>query len=133
MNLKKDLQDANVKSAVISSLLFFILAFPELFQAVDSLLRKIAGGKFMNIHLVVLVIHSVLFGVMFYYINQFLQKRVLVEPYGPLDLLNRARKKFGHDMTRHSPGSKSGISEISDFFGPTTYPAGTTGTIQASR
>jgi uncharacterized membrane protein (DUF106 family) len=78
MNFKKDLQDANVKSAIVSSLLFFVLAFPELFQAVDSLLR-IVFGKFDNMHMVVLVIHSVLFGVLFYYINQFLQKRVLVE------------------------------------------------------
>ena len=78
MNFKKDLQDANVKSAIVSSLLFFVLAFPELFQAVDSLLR-IVFGKFDNMHMVVLVIHSVLFGVLFYYINQFLQKRVLVD------------------------------------------------------
>ena len=79
MNFKKELQDANVKAAMVSSLLFFILAFPDLFQAVDTLMRKILGGKMYNMHLIVLTIHSVLFGVLFYYINQFLQKPVLVE------------------------------------------------------
>ena len=77
MNLRKELQDTNVKAAVVSSLLFFILAFPDLFQAVDTLMRKIIGGKMYNMHLIVLTIHSVLFGVLFYYINQFLQKPVL--------------------------------------------------------
>ena len=79
MNLRKELHDTNVKAAMVSSLLFFILAFPDLFQAVDTLMRKILGGKMYNMHLIVLTIHSVLFGVLFYYINQFLQKPVLVE------------------------------------------------------
>ena len=83
MNLRKELQDTNVKAALVSSLLFFILAFPDLFQAVDTLMRKILGGKMYNMHLIVLTIHSVLFGVLFYYINQFLQKPVLVEGRQP--------------------------------------------------
>ena len=86
MNLRKELQDTNVKAAVVSSLLFFILAFPDLFQAVDTLMRKILGGKLYNMHLIVLTIHSVLFGVLFYYINQFLQKPVLVEGREPTQM-----------------------------------------------
>ncbi len=79
MNIRKELQDTNVKAAIISGMLFFILAFPDLFQAVDTLLKMIVGGRFANMHLVVLLIHSVLFAVMFYYVNRFLQKRVLIE------------------------------------------------------
>ena len=78
LSIKKELQDANVKSAVISSILFFIIAFPDLFVAVDNVLRKIVGGKFMNIHLVVLGIHSVLFGVLFYFINILLHKHLMM-------------------------------------------------------
>ena len=76
MNIRKELQDTNVKAAIISGMLFFILAFPDLFQAVDTLLKMIVGGRFANMHLVVLLIHSVLFAVMFYYVNRFLQKRL---------------------------------------------------------
>ena len=79
MNIRNELQDTNVKAAIISGMLFFILAFPDLFQAVDTLLKMIVGGRFANMHLVVLLIHSVLFAVMFYYVNRFLQKRVLIE------------------------------------------------------
>lgn len=78
MNIRKELQDTNVKAAIISGMLFFILAFPDLFQAVDTLLKMILGGRFTNMHLVVLLIHSVLFAVMFYYINRFLQKRLTI-------------------------------------------------------
>lgn len=78
MNIRKELQDTNVKAAIISGMLFFILAFPDLFQAVDTLLKMILGGRFANMHLVVLLIHSVLFAVMFYYINRFLQKRLTI-------------------------------------------------------
>ena len=78
MNIRKELQDTNVKAAIISGMLFFILAFPDLFQAVDTLLKMILGGRFTNMHLVVLLIHSVLFAVMFYYINRFLQKRITI-------------------------------------------------------
>jgi hypothetical protein len=70
--VNKELNDVNVKAAIISSVLFFILAFPDLFIAVDNLLRIVAGGKFMNMHLVVLAIHSVLFGVLFYFANKML-------------------------------------------------------------
>jgi hypothetical protein len=98
MNFKKDLQDANVKSAIVSSLLFFVLAFPELFQAVDSLLR-IVFGKFDNMHMVVLVIHSVLFGVLLYYINQFLQKPVLIEgDYGAVANCSNHCKEYYKDI-----------------------------------
>ena len=76
MNIRNELQDTNVKAAIISGMLFFILAFPDLFQAVDTLLKMIVGGRFANMHLVVLLIHSVLFAVMFYYVNRFLQKRL---------------------------------------------------------
>lgn len=76
MNIRKELQDTNVKAAIISGMLFFILAFPDLFQAVDTLLKMIVGGRFANMHLVVLLIHSVLFAVMFYFVNRFLQKRL---------------------------------------------------------
>ena len=72
MNIRNELQDTNVKAAIISGMLFFILAFPDLFQAVDTLLKMIVGGRFANMHLVVLLIHSVLFAVMFYYVNRFL-------------------------------------------------------------
>jgi len=76
MNIRNELQDTNVKAAIISGMLFFILAFPDLFQAVDTLLKMIVGGRFANMHLVVLLIHSVLFAVMFYFVNRFLQKRL---------------------------------------------------------
>ena len=76
MNIRNELQDTNVKAAIISGMLFFILAFPDLFQAVDTLLKMIVGGRFANMHLVVLLIHSVLFAVMFYYVNRFLQKKL---------------------------------------------------------
>ena len=39
MNIRNELQDTNVKAAIISGMLFFILAFPDLFQAVDTLLK----------------------------------------------------------------------------------------------
>jgi hypothetical protein len=78
MNIRKELQDTNVKAAIISGMLFFILAFPDLFQAVDTLLKMIVGGRFANMHLVVLLIHSVLFAVMFYFVNRFLQKRITI-------------------------------------------------------
>tara|TARA_B110000858_G_C17680567_1_gene416389 strand:- start:179 stop:415 length:237 start_codon:yes stop_codon:yes gene_type:complete len=72
VELRRKLNDVNVKAAIISSILFFILAFPDLFIAVDGLLRSIVGGRFMNIHLVVLTIHSVLFGILFYFANKML-------------------------------------------------------------
>lgn len=71
-----ELHDSNVKAALISGFIFFILAFPDLFKAVDSLLRTIFGSNITNLHIVVLLIHSVIFSVLFYYVNRFVQKKL---------------------------------------------------------
>ena len=75
--IQEELLNNSVKSAFLSGLLFFIVAYPELFKTVDSILSQLVGKSFTNIHLLVLFIHSILFGVLYYFLNRLLYKKLL--------------------------------------------------------
>ena len=77
-HLSKLLSEQNFQATLTAGILFFIVAFPDLFHLVDNLVRQIPGlgGPVGKNRILVLIIHTVVFMTLTYFINKILSQRV---------------------------------------------------------
>ena len=71
MSIKKSLAMKSVQVSITAAILFLIVANPMLFNIVDMGLATILGTKYGTNHMIVLVLHSIVFGVLMYLSTQY--------------------------------------------------------------
>jgi hypothetical protein len=80
--MKALMNESMVSTSVAGGVLFFIVANPEVFKAVDKVLGPIlhqagSAGKWLGAGQGLTGVHSVVFGLMFYLILKYLWTRIL--------------------------------------------------------
>ena len=66
MSIRKSLAMKSVQVSITASILFLIVANPMLFNIVDMAIATILGTKYVTNHMIVLVLHSIVFGLLMY-------------------------------------------------------------------
>lgn len=76
--IKHMLHDNHVQSAIISGVLFVLVAWPDLFDVVSKLISRIPlVGKNMNTSKIITVLlHAVVFAILTYWVNKLLAKKI---------------------------------------------------------
>ena len=71
MGIRSSLTMKSVQVSITSAILFLIVANPMLFNIVDMGLATILGTKYGTNHMIVLVLHAVVFGVLMYFSSKY--------------------------------------------------------------
>jgi len=66
MSIQGSLTTKSVQVSITASILFLIVANPMLFNIVDIGLASILGTKYGTNHMIVLFLHSIVFGLLMY-------------------------------------------------------------------
>ena len=76
--LKRMLHDNHIQSAIISGILFVLVAWPDLFDAVSTLISKIplVGKNANTSKIITVVLHAVVFSILTYWVNKLLSKKI---------------------------------------------------------
>jgi len=72
MTIRGSLAMKSVQVSITSSILFLILANPMIFNIVDMALATILGTKYGTNHMIVLVLHAIVFGLLMYVSTKYL-------------------------------------------------------------
>jgi len=71
MSIQSSLRIKSVQVSITAAILFLILANPMLFNIVDMGLATILGTKYGTNHMIVLVLHAFVFGLLMYYSSKY--------------------------------------------------------------
>ena len=72
MSIRSSLRIKSVQVSITAAILFLIVANPMLFNIVDMGLATILGTKYGTNHMIVLVLHAFVFGLLMYYSSKYL-------------------------------------------------------------
>lgn len=72
MTIRGSLAMKSVQVSITSSILFLILANPMIFNIVDMAFATILGTKYGTNHMIVLVLHAIVFGLLMYVSTKYL-------------------------------------------------------------
>lgn len=82
MVLKEEVQemveDNHIQSAIISGVLFVLVAWPDLFNVVTNLINKIpmVGKNLATSRIIAVFLHAVIFAFLTYWVNKLLSKKL---------------------------------------------------------
>ena len=71
MSIQSSLRIKSVQVSITAAILFLIVANPMLFNIVDMGLSTILGTKYGTNHMIVLVLHAFVFGLLMYYSSKY--------------------------------------------------------------
>ena len=71
MSIRQSLAIKSVQVSITAAILFLIVANPLIFNIVDLGLSTILGTKIGTNHMIVLVLHAVVFGLLMYFSTQY--------------------------------------------------------------
>ena len=71
MSIKLSLGMKSVQVSITATILFLIVANPMLFNIVDMGLSTILGTKYGTNHMIVLVLHAFVFGLLMYFSSKY--------------------------------------------------------------
>ena len=71
MSIRQSLAMKSVQVSITAAILFLIVANPLIFNIVDLGLATILGTKIGTNHIIVLVLHSVVFGLLMYFSTKY--------------------------------------------------------------
>jgi len=71
MSIRSSLRMKSFQVSITAAILFLIVANPMLFNIVDMGLATILGTKYGTNHMIVLVLHAFVFGVLMYYSSKY--------------------------------------------------------------
>ena len=71
MSIRQSLAMKSVQVSITAAILFLIVANPFIFNIVDLGLSTILGTKIGTNHMIVLVLHAVVFGLLMYFSTQY--------------------------------------------------------------
>ena len=71
MSIRQSLAMKSVQVSITAAILFLIVANPLIFNIVDLGLATILGTKIGTNHMIVLVLHAVVFGLLMYFSTQY--------------------------------------------------------------
>ena len=71
MSIRQSLAIKSVQVSITAAILFLIVANPLIFNIVDLGLATILGTKIGTNHMIVLVLHAVVFGLLMYFSTQY--------------------------------------------------------------
>ena len=71
MSIQSSLGMKSVQVSITATILFLIVANPMLFNIVDMGLATILGTKYGTNHMIVLVLHAFVFGLLMYYSSKY--------------------------------------------------------------
>ena len=71
MSIRQSLAMKSVQVSITAAILFLIVANPLIFNIVDLGLSTILGTKIGTNHMIVLVLHSVVFGLLMYFSTKY--------------------------------------------------------------
>lgn len=71
MSIRQSLAMKSVQVSITAAILFLIVANPLIFNIVDLGLSTILGTKIGTNHMIVLVLHAVVFGLLMYFSTQY--------------------------------------------------------------
>tara|TARA_B100000902_G_C27111557_1_gene813853 strand:+ start:519 stop:773 length:255 start_codon:yes stop_codon:yes gene_type:complete len=72
MNIQTILAMKSVQVSITATILFLIVANPMLFNIVDMGLATILGTKYGTNHMIVLVLHAFVFGLLMYFSSKYI-------------------------------------------------------------
>ena len=76
MKMLSKLNDSSVQSAVAGAIIFILVANPFIFDQVNRLLTMILCTRYEDNEYIVLLVHSVVFALLLYYVNKWILKSV---------------------------------------------------------
>jgi len=76
MKMLRKLNDSSVQSAVAGSIIFLLVANPFIFDQVNRLFTFVFGSRYDTNRYLVLLTHSIVFGVLLYFANRFIFRSV---------------------------------------------------------
>ena len=71
MSIRSSLRIKSVQVSITAAILFLIVANPMLFNIIDMGLATILGTKYGTNHMIVLVLHAFVFGLLMYYSSKY--------------------------------------------------------------
>ena len=71
MSIRQSLAIKSVQVSITAAILFLIVANPLIFNIVDLGLATILGTKIGTNHMIVLVLHAVVFGLLMYFFTKY--------------------------------------------------------------
>lgn len=71
MSIRSSLRMKSFQVSITAAILFLIVANPMLFNIVDMGLSTILGTKYGTNHMIVLVLHAFVFGLLMYYSSKY--------------------------------------------------------------
>jgi uncharacterized membrane-anchored protein len=71
MNIRSTLAMKSVQVSITATIFFLIVANPMLFNIVDMGLSTILGTKYGTNHMIVLVLHAFVFGLLMYFSSKY--------------------------------------------------------------
>mgnify|MGYP001395558930 CR=1 FL=1 len=71
MSIRQSLAIKSVQVSITAAILFLIIANPLIFNIVDLGLSTILGTKIGTNHMIVLVLHAMVFGLLMYFSTQY--------------------------------------------------------------
>jgi|TARA_B110000495_G_C22464719_1_gene288855 hypothetical protein len=71
MSIRKSLAIKSVQVSITAAILFLIVANPMLFNIVDMAIGTILGTKYGTNHMIVLVLHAIVFGILMYFSSKY--------------------------------------------------------------
>ena len=76
MKMLRKLNDSSVQSAVAGAIIFILVANPFIFDQVNRLFTMILGTRYEDNRYLVLFVHSIVFGLLLFYVNKLILKSV---------------------------------------------------------
>ena len=76
MKMLSKLNDSSVQSAVAGAIIFILVANPFIFDQVNRLFTMILGTRYEDNRYLVLFVHSIVFGLLLFYVNKLILKSV---------------------------------------------------------
>lgn len=71
MSVRSILAMKSVQVSITAAILFIIVANPFIFNVVDMILASILGTKYGTNHMIVLVLHAFVFGLLMYFSSKY--------------------------------------------------------------
>ena len=76
MKMLSKLNDSSIQSAVAGAIIFILVANPFIFDQVNRLFTMILGTRYEDNRYLVLFVHSIVFGLLLFYVNKLILKSV---------------------------------------------------------
>ena len=76
MKMLRKLNDSSVQSAVAGAIILILVANPFIFDQVNRLFTMILGTRYEDNRYLVLFVHSIVFGLLLFYVNKLILKSV---------------------------------------------------------